>query len=65
MTTPPKAEFVGFDRDNDMWWRMPPSRRILQASSAADALNRFTYHWPDCDQEDTEALFGPLTQEPK
>lgn len=65
MTTPPKAEFVGFDRDNDMYWRVPPSPRIIIAKSSDEALARFTCHWPDSRQEDIEALFGPLTKERK
>ena len=64
-TTPPKAEFVGFDRDNDMYWRVGNDPRIYIARNSGEALNRASYNWPASNLEDIEALFGPLTKEPK
>jgi hypothetical protein len=65
MTTPPQAEFVGYDRDNDMYWKVSGHEGLILARTAERALHDASCGFGGRTQEEIEERYGLLTKEPK
>jgi len=66
-------EFLGYDRDNDTWWRLPEGRGLLvyprhlpleSARREAGQYERGSGMDEDC-LPDIEKDYGPLTPNPR